>query len=260
MEDAVADCQAGCINCNDDPVHAWDEAVAFYTGFLEGADGAGSGKMLYALADKRCQNFMTCSGGSNSGISQVNTEVMDLFTEGKVKLLQGKCSEVPVIMSSIVQRMSVPLIQGALRYAYKVGELQGGPKEKAEGAVFAAAILPLVHSCKPTAATLIASNMNIDTFGPMADGFAAVKGAFESTYSCLGITCAQVGGLLMTSSTYYEGAGPCMNEDTTPSPVTTITTNGNEIETNAATTRFMAASVSTAFACVVLLWICDGVW
>merc|ERR1719261_1162090 len=39
MEDAVLDCKAGCIDCNDDPVHAWDEAVAFYAGSLEGTDG-----------------------------------------------------------------------------------------------------------------------------------------------------------------------------------------------------------------------------
>merc|ERR1711904_441150 len=61
FEDAVDDCKAGCINCNDDPVHAWDEGVAFYTGTLEGTDGSGSGKMLHALADKRCKNFGTCT-------------------------------------------------------------------------------------------------------------------------------------------------------------------------------------------------------
>merc|ERR1719160_2037457 len=46
FEDAIADCKAGCIDCNDDPVHAWDEGVAFYAGSLEGVDGSGSGKML----------------------------------------------------------------------------------------------------------------------------------------------------------------------------------------------------------------------
>jgi hypothetical protein len=194
MEDAVDDCQAGCVDCNDDPVHAWDEAVAFYTGSLEGQDGAGSGKMLYALADKRCKNYKTCVGGTNSGTSVVNRELMELFKLGQAKLLQGKCSEVPGVMKSIVQFMTVPLVQGALRYAYKVGKLQGKSKEKAEGAVFSAAVLPLVDSCKPSAATLIAKNMNIDSATPMTDGFAAVKDAFESTYSCLGITCAQVGG------------------------------------------------------------------
>ena len=29
MEDALDDCKIGCINCNDDPVHAWDEVSVF---------------------------------------------------------------------------------------------------------------------------------------------------------------------------------------------------------------------------------------
>ena len=32
MEDAIGDCKAGCSDCNDAPVDAWDEAWAFYTG------------------------------------------------------------------------------------------------------------------------------------------------------------------------------------------------------------------------------------
>jgi len=42
----------------------------------------------------------------------------------------------------------------------------------------------------------------------MADGFAKVKSAFESTYTCLGITCQDVGGLLLGSE-YYDGAEQC---------------------------------------------------
>merc|ERR1712157_435254 len=78
-----------------------------------------------------------------------------------------------------------------------------------EGAVFAAAVLPLIHSCDAAAAKTISDNMKIDATAPMGDGYAAVKAAFESTYSCLGITCEQVGGILLTSDTYSEGAGPC---------------------------------------------------
>merc|ERR1719247_2326317 len=74
MEDAIADCKSDCQMCNDDPVHAWDEAVAFYTGTLEGVDGSGSGKLLYNLADYRCANYKTCVGGTVTGTSQVNTE------------------------------------------------------------------------------------------------------------------------------------------------------------------------------------------
>ena len=32
--DALDDCKRDCIDCNDDPVHAWDEGVCFYTGSL----------------------------------------------------------------------------------------------------------------------------------------------------------------------------------------------------------------------------------
>jgi len=241
MEDAVDDCKVDCVSCNDDPVHAWDEAVAFYTGTLEGVDGAGSGKMLYALADKRCQNYMTCTGGTATGISKVNEEIMTLFAQGQAKLLQSKCSEVKTIRNSIIQLMSVPLIQGALRYAYKVDKLQGGSKEKAEGAVFAAAILPLVHSCSATAATTISNNMKIDTATPMTDGFMAVKQAFESTYSCLGITCTQVGGLILTGSEYYEGMAPCgMGSSETTSKAIQSSNGGTGVAIAAAGMSLMA--------------------
>jgi hypothetical protein len=207
FEDGEADCKGGCsVACNDDPVHAWDEGVAFYTGTLEGVDGKGSGKLLHALADKRCANFKTCD---DNGLSEVNKEIFKEFTNGNNALRSGKCTAVAAIRDSIIKWMTVPLIQGALRYAYKVNKLQGGAKEKAEGAIFAAAVLPLVHACNAPAATLIHKNMVINSAAPMADGFAKVKEAFESTYACLKITCANVGGLVVTGDTYYEGAGPC---------------------------------------------------
>merc|ERR1711977_113496 len=208
FEDAIDDCKAGCINCNDDPVHAWDEGVAFYTGSLEGIDGSGSGKMLYALADKRCKNFGTCTA---AGGSKVNEELFKLFTKGKVALQQSKCDEAKPLKKSIVELMSVPLVQGSLRYAYKVAELSGGSKEFAEGAAFSAAILPRIHACDATAAKTISDNMNMEIAenARMSAGFAAVKKAFESTYTCLGMTCAHVGGLILQDAEYYEGAGPC---------------------------------------------------
>merc|ERR1719355_391142 len=209
FEDAVDDCKAGCIDCNDDPVHAWDEGVAFYTGSLEGTDGSGSGKMLHALADKRCKNYLTCS--AENGGSYVNTALFELFEKGKVALQQGKCTDIAPLKKKIVELMSVPLVQGSLRYAYKVAKLQGGSKEFAEGAAFSAAILPRIHACDASAAKVISDNMNmeISESARMSSGFAAVKTAFESVYECLGITCASVGGLLLDDVAYYDGAEPC---------------------------------------------------
>jgi hypothetical protein len=207
FEDAIDDCKAGCINCNDDPVHAWDEGVAFYSGSLEGVDGSGSGKLPHALADKRCANFGTCSAAN--GGSAVNAALMHQFGLGQTKLVQGKCSEVPPIKRRIVELMSIPLVQGSLRYAYKVDKMAGGSKEKAEGAAFSAAILPRIHVCDASAAKTISDNMNLDSSSPMADGFVAVKKAFESAYACLGISCKDVGGLLITGTEYYDSAEPC---------------------------------------------------
>ena len=108
--------------------------------------------------------------------------------------------------------MTVPLVQGTLRYAYKTGKNTAGvankagdqdAKNHAEGATFAQALLPLVHHCDAAAAKVVSDNMKFDgqTFatgggitGTTADT-AAVKAALESTYNCLGITCAQVGAL-----------------------------------------------------------------
>jgi len=210
FEDAIQDCQSGCIDCNDDPVHAWDEGVAFYTGTLEGTapGGNSAGKLLYRLAEKRCSNFGTCHTHDGVTMSEVNEVLFEKFTLGKVALQQGQCSSVPAIRDEIISLMTVPLVQGTLRYAYKMEKLQGGAKEKGEGAAFAGAVLGMVHHCDATAASTIYANMKIEG-GTAAVDFAAVKAAFESVYSCLGITCAHIGGLEISDGSYYAGAEPC---------------------------------------------------
>merc|ERR1719482_1062599 len=220
FEDAIEDCNEGCIDCNDDPVHAWDEGVAFYSGSLEGTDNANSvsGKLIHALADKRCENFKTCLGADGiSGGSKVNSAFIKQCKEGQAKLLAGKCKEAIPIKDRIIEIMSVPLIQGSLRYAYKVspppGQSKKDSKTVSEGAAFSAAILPRVHACDPAAAKTISDNMKEPMHGAssMSDGFAKVKAAFESTYKCMGVTCEDIGGLWLTED-YYDGAAPCKSE------------------------------------------------
>jgi hypothetical protein len=139
FEDAIEDCKAGCIDCNDDPVHAWDEGVAFYSGSLEGTDNANSvsGKLIHALADKRCENFKTCLGadGVSSKNSKVNSAFIKQCKEGQAKLLAGKCKEAIPIKDRIIEIMSVPLIQGSLRYAYKVSPPPGQSKKRQQDSV-----------------------------------------------------------------------------------------------------------------------------
>jgi len=202
LEDAVDDCQNGCIDCNDDPVHAWDEAVAFYT-------GSTSDQLLYALADKRCVNFKTCgTEGSESSTmpSKVNYDIFTQFALGQQSLLEGNCPAVKVAAKRITDLMAVPLIQGTIRYGYKVDKQMGEEVEMAEGATFAAAVLPRVHACSAVDAKTIYDNMRV---GATSTNFAAVKTAFENNYECMNIKCNDVGGLYSVTE-YYSGAEPCV--------------------------------------------------
>eukprot|EP00536_Pseudo-nitzschia_multiseries_P013019 jgi/Psemu1/245078/estExt_Genewise1.C_5300008 len=211
MEDALDDCKENCTidNCNDDPVHAWDEAVAFYTGSLEGEDGSGSGKLAYALADKRCANFKTCGefGDDTTGTSAVNAAMFDSFNIGQAKILTGQCTSARADKEKIETLMLIPLIQGTLRYAWKNANEAYSQKSEAEGVAFAASVLPVVAACDASAAKTIADNMKAGVQG--TTNYAAVKKAFESTYECMGVAGSMVGGLYdAATGDYYAGAGP----------------------------------------------------
>lgn len=215
MEDALDDCKSQCTieNCNDDPVHAWDEAVAFYSGSLEGSDGSGDGLLLHQLADKRCANFRTCGdlADQTTGLSHVNIEIFRQFNDGVRKISQGDCSSARANKEAIEHMMAVPLIQGALRYAYVTDtEISPGEKAESEGAVFAAAVLPLVHVCNEEAAETIYNNLKVGQNGTA--NFGQVKQAFESTYECLKVRCEDVGGIYdEATGQYMTGAAPCQN-------------------------------------------------
>ena len=126
FEDAIDDCTSCTSECNEfsvnsGSVHAWDEGVAFYAGSLEGTEvgGNSAGKLVYRLAEKRCANFGTCgpSGTATSGTSAVNLALFPLFAEGARLLERGECSLVRPIVNQIISLMTVPLVQGSLRYA-----------------------------------------------------------------------------------------------------------------------------------------------
>lgn len=213
MEDALSKCvSVKCeeSGCNSASLRAWDEAVASYTGSLEGVDGTGSGKFLHALADKRCQNFKTCGEQANSaaGTAHVNIQVIRDFAYGSRLLQQGKCGEAKPYKERIEKLMAVPLIQGTLRYAYITStDKTSGDKAELEGATFAAAVLPLVHACDEDAAMTIYKNMK--TGQANTANFPQVKAAFESVYSCMGVDGRNVGGLWNSATgTYYVGAIP----------------------------------------------------
>ena len=212
FEDTIDNCKDEYISRNiaaaDASFHAWDKGVAFYTGSLEGKIGASDGKLLHALADKRCANYKTCGndGDELEGISKINYLLGDQFDLGQNRINYNNCGALRPIVDRIADLMSVPMIQGTLRYAYKVDVQGGDEKEKAAGAVFMAAVIPRVHACNQEDAAIIYENMKIGAF---TTDYKMVKKAFERNYDCMGVNGALVGGLWnSTANAYYEGAEP----------------------------------------------------
>merc|ERR1711872_24338 len=187
MEDAIGDCVACSGICNDAPVHAWDEAWAFYTGSLEGKFGSVHGILLYRLAENMAEEF----GTSLAGKSRVNRALIEYFIDGKAHIDAGECDEAKSFRKQITTKMSIPLIQATLKNAYDISQGTPSSSDLAMAAAFAGSILPQVANCSSTDAETIKTNMWMDR---TTTDFSAVKTAFENNYACLGVTCADIGG------------------------------------------------------------------
>lgn len=204
---AIRELERASLFCSE---RSLDEAVGLYTGSVEGENGTlGSGYQMYALANKRCPNFKTCgpNGDALTGNSKVNIDIFSQFTQIQENVRTFQCSNIPANRLRIVQLVFVPLVQATLRYAFLVNFFAASEATRVELSAFAAAVLPVVHACSPADAALIHSNVKV---GAVSTNFAAVKGAFERNYACMGITCKEVGGFYDGAvGDYYSGAAPC---------------------------------------------------
>jgi len=240
MQDAINDCNNGNLTANDNPsVHAWDEAVAFYTGSLEGVskggvdglDSGSGGQLQFMLADKRCTNFGTCTadydGDDFAGYSKVNNDLFRLFAQGRDEILgavhTSECTHVTELMEEISGLMLIPFVQGVHRYLVKTG-IRAIPSAKEAGELFAfaSAALPFIHKADPDVAQVLydrAWKLDFSSEVHWSD----IKTKLETTYPSLGVgagegavTCVQVGELT-EFGVPKEGSEACVdaieNED-----------------------------------------------
>jgi len=243
FEDAISDCNAGDIYDNDaassagDSPHAWDEGWAFYAGSLEGENGNSQGEMLYRLAQKRCADFGTCTGGT-SGTALANANALAYATTGKGQILEYDCDGAEATYHLIVPQMTIPLIQGMLKYAFKADPLNPSgsctdpttstcAKSWGEGWAFAAAVLPQIDQCSSSTAAMVVAALDTANAEPMSNtGYEAFKAEIENCYSAMGITCADVGEYQSTSGV-YSGMEAC---DVTPGMTVTDKKSETEVD------------------------------
>ena len=208
MEEALDLCKDG----QDGRLNSWDQAVAFYTGSMEGQNGTERGQMIHALADKLCADFKTCGDSGNvvSGRAAATASIFSNFDLGKVGLEALDCAAVEEVKIAIEDKMVVPLVQATLRHAYRREMMGDSEQIQAEGATLAASVLPLVHHCNPDDAEIIYKYMKVGSGIP---SFLSVKTTFERNYQCMGISCSDVGGFYdNANNAYFEFAGPCASE------------------------------------------------
>jgi len=227
MSEAVRSCTEECTSeaCYYNSIPSWDSAAAMYIGSL-GSD-QNNGYLLYGLANDLCATFRTCgdydnfgdditdidNGGKSTGIAKVNYEIFKLFNAGQEKLKNGQCTDVAKIKERIVKQMTVPLVQGVLEYAYDIDILENESEmSESIGAVYTAAILPLIHFCNENDAKLLYAQMRAGR-DLSKTNYDKVREAVENNYSCLGITCNDIGGLFDDEDrVYLTAAGPCNQE------------------------------------------------
>ena len=212
LQDAIDDCESDCRldACNDDQVNSWDVGVAVYTGSVSKLSLGDGGHTLYTLAQQSCREFGTCvENGLDVGMANANQRVFQQFHAGQQHIVQGTCIGARESAERITELMTIPLIQGTLKYAHKMDKQNDQREEsEAEGATSAAAVLPLLNACNSDDADIVYNNMRVGN-GATAD-FDVVKTAFERNYNCLGITCEDVGGLVnLATGEYWPGAEPC---------------------------------------------------
>jgi len=256
MQSSADKINAGCLaqsatNSCMDAVMSWDAAVAVFVGSKEenGADdesGKPEGKSFFTLGEKRCPAYMTCGingDTKNKGdIASVNLNIMQLFATGKQLVFQGQANQVRNIMRLISNKLAIPVIQGTMRYAWRQSG-NGSPttvnayaltpgidapgftpgtsdKGIGEMVAFAHLALPKLWACSKSAARSAAAEIKLG--GPSAvEGpvnFDNVKLAFECNYKCLGITCAEVGGLFDGQTDAIDAEGNQIGASTARSP------------------------------------------
>jgi len=162
--------------------------------------------------------------------------------------------------------MTIPLIQGMLKYAYESDPAAGVKtcpgdacdKAFAEGWAFAAAVLPRLNFCDSSVAKMVKENLDLTTItgaatqaspSPhMKDGYLKFISEVEKTYPCLGITCDEV-GVYMSAGVAKGGMAKCTDASTASS--------GSSGSADAATTAKPvvdsdSGALAAAFAMVLL--------
>jgi len=207
LSDAIMDCESKDKSKNIDVLstvpsfgrkNSWDEVATLLIGSLEGpaiggAPDINDGRFFYHLNNKRCSEFQVCN---EEEYSAINNEMLNLLYAGQAQMNVHDCENLARTVRQISHLLLIPLIQSLIHYAVANQQLPMNSNEAilAEGEEFALAILPILATVHPVAASLIESNMiaRVDT-KPVESGAERVGDALYVLLKEFMIKCKYVG-------------------------------------------------------------------
>jgi hypothetical protein len=216
LHEAVAFCEDGK---HSDAARSVDKAVVFYAG-SQVKEKNNPGVLLFGLAEAHADATKPVAHKVNPNVTGANVNVQ-VFNELKaikeaVTEESKACRAADKSRKEIVNWMKIPLVQGVVFYAYQrekgvpvtddKNEQMKYEQLQANGATFAATLLPWIHVCDESAAETIHANMQMGA----ATKFQDVNTALIQTYDCMNVSCVEVGGVWnKRNGDYEDGALPC---------------------------------------------------
>jgi len=181
-------CQRNDGNTAADMRTALDTAAAFWVGAGQVKNDDEIGYMLYNLAENAGARF-----DQDQGETQINTLILESFNFLLSDIDTNKCAsggyaDIRRKVKELYSFMNVVLVQTLLHEVQEVDNR--GVSDYVE--LYSLAILPQIAACDPSLYdTLVELTVDADV---SSDTKAQVISAIQKSYSCLGITCSDVGG------------------------------------------------------------------
>jgi len=203
--EALAQCK---VQNTDGGIIALDRAVALWIGAGQEDGSNEKGHMLYNMAENAGELF-----DQDNGETIINTNIIESFVELQTALLTGgSCRNGNLsgfeAMRKTVHRltgmMTVPLVQNLIHHINNIVNVEGSNMVE----LFTLGIIPRVATCNPHAYEIELKLGVLNTLN-VGDEEMAIE-AIQQTYSCLGLTCEDVGS-------YMGGVIPaCSDNDDDP--------------------------------------------
>jgi len=170
---------------------SFDEALAYYVGNDQEIGSAETGYSFYSLSEKANLHFSKAGSHTAASHSSVNMNIGALVQEAyKYYSFPDACikesttaANLYSVASRFISQSQITLVQMLIHSM--------ATKDLKRTKMYATALIPQVIRCKPSAYRALYASLLEKTYDPQE--FISIMEELQQTYSCLGITCEDIG-------------------------------------------------------------------